>query len=180
MVRSSNYRRREPRVNAPFLPRPTGTEANEERRQATLPAMPPGLRSPSAMPDIVLTTLNAKYSHAAFRLPSGERPATKILPAPPPEFSQLVLPYDLYTDEDVAHRVIYVEASRGCPFTCEFCLSSLDIPVRQAPLPELLSHLQRLLDRGVRQFKFVDRTFNLNVSTSRTILEFFLERCQPG
>src|SRR2546426_3871499 len=68
MVRSSNYRRREPRVNAPFLPRPTGTEANEERRQATLPAMPPGLRSPSAMPDIVLTTLNAKYSHAAFGL----------------------------------------------------------------------------------------------------------------
>src|SRR5882762_5716456 len=68
MVRSSNYRRREPRVNAPFLPRPTGTEANEERRQATLPAMPPGLRSPSAMPDIVLTTLNAKYIHAAFGL----------------------------------------------------------------------------------------------------------------
>jgi hypothetical protein len=73
-----------------------------------------------------------------------------------------------------------VEASRGCPFSCEFCLSSLDIPVRQAPLPALLGHLQRLLDRGVRQFKFVDRTFNLNVHTSRTILEFLLERHRPG
>jgi radical SAM superfamily enzyme YgiQ (UPF0313 family) len=104
----------------------------------------------------------------------------KIISAEPPEFSRLVLPYDLYTDDDIAHRIIYVEASRGCPFTCEFCLSSLDVPVRQVPLPALLGHLQRLLDRGVRQFKFVDRTFNLNVDVSQAILQFFLERHQPG
>ena len=105
---------------------------------------------------------------------------SKIIPAELPDFSKIVLPYDLYTDDDIAHRIIYVEASRGCPFTCEFCLSSLDIPVRQVPLPALLEQLQRLLDRGVKQFKFVDRTFNLNVEISKTILEFFLERYQPG
>ncbi len=104
----------------------------------------------------------------------------KIIPAEPPEFSQFVVPYDLYTDDDIAHRIIYVEASRGCPFTCEFCLSSLDIPVRQAPLPAFLGEMQKLLDRGARQFKFVDRTFNLNIATSRAILEFFLTRHQPG
>ena len=110
----------------------------------------------------------------------GRRSVPKIIPAELPDFSQIVLPYDLYTDDDIAHRIIYVEASRGCPFTCEFCLSSLDIPVRQVPLPALLEQLQRLLDRGVKQFKFVDRTFNLNVDISKAILEFFLERCQPG
>jgi radical SAM superfamily enzyme YgiQ (UPF0313 family) len=107
-------------------------------------------------------------------------PLPKIIPAEPPDFSQIALPYDLYTDDDLAHRIIYVEASRGCPFTCEFCLSSLDIPVRQVPLDKFLGEMQKLLDRGLKQFKFVDRTFNLNVATSKTILEFFLARYQPG
>jgi radical SAM superfamily enzyme YgiQ (UPF0313 family) len=104
----------------------------------------------------------------------------KIVPAELPDFSRLVLPYDCYTDADLAHRIIYVEASRGCPFTCEFCLSSLDIPVRAVPLEKFLGEMQKLLDRGLRQFKFVDRTFNLNVATSRAILEFFLARHRPG
>src|SRR5439155_26465850 len=63
----------------------------------------------------------AGQSSAAFQ--SNVR-AQKIIPAELPDFSQLVLPYDLYDDQDVAHRIIYVEASRGCPLTCEFCLSS--------------------------------------------------------
>jgi radical SAM superfamily enzyme YgiQ (UPF0313 family) len=91
----------------------------------------------------------------------------------------IALPYDLYDDADIAHRVIYVEASRGCPFKCEFCLSSLDVPVRNVPQAAFLAAMQRLLDRGVRRFKFVDRTFNLNLNVSRGILEFFRERLSP-
>jgi hypothetical protein len=54
------------------------------------------------------------------------------------------------------------------------------VPVRQFPLPPLLAELQKLLDRGVSQFKFVDRTFNLNIATSKAILQFFLDRHRQG
>jgi radical SAM superfamily enzyme YgiQ (UPF0313 family) len=114
------------------------------------------------------------------QLLAGDRPAAKIVTADLPDLARVALPYELYTDHDLAHRVLYVEASRGCPFTCEFCLSSLDIPVRQFPLEAFLAAMQRLLDRGARQFKFVDRTFNLHLATSRAILQFFLERWRPG
>jgi radical SAM superfamily enzyme YgiQ (UPF0313 family) len=129
---------------------------------------------------VITGEADLKFGEVCAQLLAGGRPAEKVIPAPPPEFSRLALPYDLYTDDDIAHRVIYVEASRGCPFSCEFCLSSLDIPVRQAPLDRFLGELQRLLDRGVTQFKFVDRTFNLNLHTSRAILEFFRDRWRPG
>jgi len=131
--------------------------------------------------DYVITgEADTRFAELCRQLLAGERPTEKIVISPLPEFSQLALPYDLYSDSDIAHRVIYLEASRGCPFTCEFCLSSLEIPVRQVPLPRMLAELQRLLDRGVTQFKFVDRTFNLNLATSRALLQFFLERYRPG
>jgi hypothetical protein len=59
-------------------------------------------------------------------------------------------------------------------------LSSLDVPVRAFDLARFLAALEGLLSRGARVFKFVDRTFNLNIQTSRAILEFFLERWQDG
>ena len=110
----------------------------------------------------------------------GRRPLMKVIAAELPQFNQLVLPYELYDQRDVEHRVIYVEASRGCPFKCEFCLSSLDVPVRNVPLEPFLEAMQSLLERGVRHFKFVDRTFNLNLKIGQRILQFFLERCRSG
>lgn len=113
-------------------------------------------------------------------LQSGKLPIEKWIHSPTPLLAEIALPYDLYTDDDLAHRVLYVEASRGCPFTCEFCLSALDIPVRQFPIESFLAAMQRLLDRGARTFKFVDRTFNLNLRVSRAILEFFWDRYTPS
>jgi hypothetical protein len=54
------------------------------------------------------------------------------------------------------------------------------VPVRNVPIEDFLREMQKLLDRGLQQFKFVDRTFNLNLNISRSILEFFLARYRPG
>ena len=110
----------------------------------------------------------------------GAAPLPHVIAAELPGTTSLRLPYSLYTEEDLAHRVIYVEASRGCPFRCEFCLSSLETPVRPFPLEPFLAEMETLLRRGARQFKFVDRTFNLHLPTSLAILDFFRQRYEPG
>ncbi|MDB6139005.1 MAG: rimO 2 [Verrucomicrobiaceae bacterium] len=133
-----------------------------------------------ALADHVITGEADVTFAAVCRQLLDQSPVPKILAAGLPALPQLASPYELYTDEDLAHRVIYVEASRGCPFTCEFCLSSLDIPVRAFPLDAFLGSMQRLLDRGATQFKFVDRTFNLHLPTSTGILTFFLDRWREG
>jgi radical SAM superfamily enzyme YgiQ (UPF0313 family) len=129
---------------------------------------------------VITGEADLKFGEVCRSLLASEILPGKIIPAELPDLARLELPYDFYTDADIAHRIVYAEASRGCPFTCEFCLSSLDIPVRQVPLENFLTAMQKLLDRGLKQFKFVDRTFNLNIATSKTILEFFLARHQPG
>ena len=107
-------------------------------------------------------------------------PETKWLPAELPAIEKIALPYSFYTDADIRNRVIYVEASRGCPYKCEYCLSSLDKSVRAFDLDLFLSEMDRLIQRGARQFKFIDRTFNLSISTSSRILRFFLDRMSVG
>jgi radical SAM superfamily enzyme YgiQ (UPF0313 family) len=150
----------------------------------------------TALADFVITgEADISFADLCERLLAGRRPLTKIIPAALPEFiakasagqsgvvspaRTLALPYDLYDEQDIANRVIYVEASRGCPFKCEFCLSSLDVPVRNVQLETFLPAMDRLFSRGVRHFKFVDRTFNLNLSFSRSILDFFWQRYEPG
>ncbi len=103
-----------------------------------------------------------------------QAPQQKFIDADTIQLEQLTLPYTYYSDEDIRNRLIYVEASRGCPFKCEFCLSALDKTATGFPLESFLAEMDNLLQRGVRNFKFIDRTFNLKISTSIHILEFFL------
>ena len=106
----------------------------------------------------------------------GPQPLMKIHAGVQPPLAELALPYDLYSDEDIAHRTLYVEASRGCPFKCEFCLSALDKTAWPFDLDLFLAQLETLHARGARLFKFVDRTFNLNIKSSLRIMQFFLDK----
>ncbi|MGZ8273518.1 MAG: DUF4080 domain-containing protein [Burkholderiaceae bacterium] len=121
------------------------------------------------------------FARLAAALLDGPRPLMKVHAGEQAPLDTLALPYGEYTDADLAHRTVYVEASRGCPFKCEFCLSALDKTAWPFPLEPLLAELRRLHARGARHFKFVDRTFNLKVATSVRVLEFFLDmiRARP-
>ena len=109
----------------------------------------------------------------------GPQPLMKIIAGVQPALDAIALPYNEYTTEDLAKRLLYVEASRGCPFKCEFCLSSLDKTAWAFDLDAFMAEMDKLYQRGARNFKFVDRTFNLKVDFSVRILQFFLDRITP-
>ena len=73
------------------------------------------------------------------------------------------------------HKIIYYESSRGCPFRCSYCLSSIDKRVRFRSLPLVKRELQMFLDAQVPQVKFVDRTFNCNPKRTVEMLQWILE-----
>ena len=104
----------------------------------------------------------------------------EVADAAPLEIEDIDPGYRLYTAEDLELKLCYVEASRGCPFGCEFCLSSLDTRVRAFPLEAFLGNMGELLDRGARSFKFLDRSFNLDATRGAAIMEFFLSKERPG
>ena len=106
-------------------------------------------------------------------------PKEQIIKMSMPSLKNIQLPYQYYTDDDIKNRYIYVEVSRGCPFECEFCLSSMDEKVRAFDLDKVLEEFEKLWQRGARNFKFVDRTFNLNMKTANKILDFFLAKEPP-
>ena len=107
---------------------------------------------------------------------AGPKPLMKIHAGLQPPLDDITLPYALYSEHDLKHRILYVEASRGCPFKCEFCLSSLDKTAWPFELDRFLGELEALHARGARLFKFVDRTFNLNIKSSLRIMQFFLDK----
>ncbi len=85
--------------------------------------------------------------------------------------------------EDIPHlpnRIIYVETSRGCPFSCQFCLSSIEVGVRYFDREKIKDDLRYLMKHGARTIKFVDRTFNISRSYAMDMFRFLIDEHVPG
>lgn len=94
-------------------------------------------------------------------------------PAEIMDLDGLPFPYD--NIEDFQNRIIYYETSRGCPYSCAYCLSSVEKKLRYRSLDKVYVELQIFLDAKVKQVKFVDRTFNCNHSHAMAILHYIKE-----
>ena len=90
-------------------------------------------------------------------------------------------PYRLeFDNNERRNRITYFETSRGCPYFCQYCLSSLEKGVRYFPGEYIVENLKYLIDSDVKQIKFLDRTFNLNKKNTMTVFDFLIENHRPG
>jgi len=91
----------------------------------------------------------------------------------------LINPYASTPDQELRHKISYIEASRGCPHRCEYCLAGLQNKMRYLPLEALKRNLLYLMERG-KTIKFLDRTFNANPQFAISVFQFILDHYQPG
>lgn len=101
------------------------------------------------------------------------REVTVNSPASPLDMADLPFPYEDFSETE--NKICYYEASRGCPFRCQYCLSSIEKSVRFAPLDKVQRELQIFIDHKVRQVKFVDRTFNANNKFAIGIVQYLID-----
>ncbi|WP_195954379.1 B12-binding domain-containing radical SAM protein [Clostridium tertium] len=97
---------------------------------------------------------------------NGKRPLMNM--------NELIFPYE--EDEKLDNKIVYYEASRGCPFNCKYCLSSTTHGVRFLDIDRVKQELKYFIDKEVRLVKFVDRTFNCNHKFTMAIWEFLINQ----
>ncbi len=88
------------------------------------------------------------------------------------DLASIPFAYDEADMTDLRGRIVYYESSRGCPYSCQYCLSSATTGVRFLPVPRVLDELRFFIAHGVKQVKFVDRTFNARREHYLPIIEF--------
>ncbi len=93
----------------------------------------------------------------------------------PMDLSEIPFPYNEKAIQELASRIIYYESSRGCPFGCKYCLSSIEKGVRFRDIELVKKELDFFLKQKVKQVKFVDRTFNCNKKHTMEIWEHLIE-----
>ena len=103
--------------------------------------------------------------------------------APGPKLDLRSLPSPFRFEEDInelGKRVTYIETSRGCPFSCQFCLSSIEVGVRYFNRDAIKDDIRYLMHNGAKTIKFVDRTFNISRSYAMEMFQFLIDEHKPG
>lgn len=120
------------------------------------------------------------FCELAENIKKGNKPPDKIIAGSNRTFTELPSPFtDEYFDSfqtnkmsSIENQLIYYESSRGCPFSCSFCLSSATQGVQALPVLRVKEDLLKIISRGAKCIKFVDRTFNADKTRAREILKF--------
>lgn len=116
--------------------------------------------------------------HLVFGLAYRHRRDGIVINPPRPKLDLKTLPSPYRFEEDkpsLANRVVYFETSRGCPFSCQFCLSSIEVGVRYFDMERTKADLLYLIESGAKLIKFVDRTFNIKRDYALEIFQFLIE-----
>ncbi|MBM7664972.1 radical SAM superfamily enzyme YgiQ (UPF0313 family) [Solibacillus kalamii] len=126
---------------------------------------------------------------------NGETPLEKVpgicyleegklkIHAQPPKIDLREIATPFRFEEDLPHlgkRIQYIETSRGCPFSCQFCLSSIEVGVRYFNREKIKEDIRYLMNNGAKTIKFVDRTFNISRSYAMEMFQFLIDEHQPG
>lgn len=100
-------------------------------------------------------------------------------PRPKSDLNTLPSPHRFPEDlPELSKRIVYFETSRGCPFNCQFCLSSIEVGVRYYDIERVKSDLLYLIEGGAKVIKFLDRTFNINRNYALEMFRFLIDNHQ--
>ncbi|WP_238655079.1 B12-binding domain-containing radical SAM protein [Paenibacillus piscarius] len=100
-------------------------------------------------------------------------------PRPKSDLNTLPTPHRFPEDlPELSKRIVYFETSRGCPFNCQFCLSSIEVGVRYYDIERVKSDLLYLIEGGAKVIKFLDRTFNINRNYALEMFRFLIDNHQ--
>ncbi|MEF3351792.1 B12-binding domain-containing radical SAM protein [Paenibacillus sp. GYB006] len=117
-----------------------------------------------------------KY-HFVYGLAYRKGEEVIVMPGrPKADLNELPSPYRFPEDiPDLGKRVVYFETSRGCPFNCQFCLSSIEVGVRYFDIERTKADILYLIENGAKLIKFVDRTFNIKRDYALEMFEFLIQ-----